>query len=107
MATTSRSTSSPAMLKPSLNSVCGLMRAVSPSPLASSKVVMERSAVLPPISMEAMRMHGWLAQASRGLPMRRNMVRVAVLLDRKLVVEQHKLRATGFVPVAAHLRALA
>ena len=34
--TTSRATSSPAMLKPSRNSVCGTMRAVSPSPLASS-----------------------------------------------------------------------
>lgn len=53
--TISRITSSPAMLKPSRNAMCGLMRAAVASSPVTAKVVMLRSMVPPPMSTLAMR----------------------------------------------------
>ncbi len=55
---TERTTSSPARLKPSLNSILGMMRADSEGSLVRKWVVMDRSVVPPPMSMEAMRTLG-------------------------------------------------
>ena len=66
----SRTTSSPAMLKPALISMCGLMRGDSEAELVRKWVVMERSVVPPPMSMEAMRTEGFRLPSSvlRSLP---------------------------------------